>query len=365
MTVAPGLSVAGLHKVFGDQPVLRGLDLTVRAGSFTSVLGTSGSGKTTLLRILAGFERPDHGSVSIDGVLVDDGSRHVLPERRRLGYVSQDGSLFPHLTVEANVGFGLPRRERGGRRVAAMLETVDLAGLGQRYPHELSGGQQQRVALARALVLGARVVLLDEPFASLDAGLRSSVRAEVQAILRGTGTSAILVTHDQDEALSVSDEVAIIRDGMIAQAGRPREVYDHPIDIDLARFLGEANLVDGIADGDVVETGLGTLVLHGAPRHETVTVLVRPEQLEIGLVPDGAEASGRVIASRFHGHDEVVQIVTGVDSLPSPITARVRGGLELSPGAGVSVAVRGAVTAWSRSAPAGLGSPDRLLALHR
>jgi len=234
------VAVTGLHKAFGAHPVLSGLDLEVRAGSLTAILGPSGSGKTTLLRLLAGFERADAGAISIGDGLVDGPGVDVPPERRRIGYVPQEGSLFPHLTVAANVGFGLSARERRGGRVASMLELVGLGGLGRRYPHQLSGGQQQRVALARALTIEPAVVLLDEPFASLDAHLRASVRADVQEIFRRAGTTAVLVTHDQDEALSTADRVAALRDGKIAQCAPPEDLYRRPADPSLARFAGDA-----------------------------------------------------------------------------------------------------------------------------
>ncbi len=208
------LTITGLHKAFGSHPVLTGLDLDVPAGSFTAILGPSGSGKTTLLRLLAGFERADAGSIAIGDRVVDGpGAGYVPPERRQIGYVPQEGALFPHLSVAANVGFGLPARERRGARTDELLAAVGLTGMGGRYPHQLSGGQQQRVALARALAIRPEVVLLDEPFASLDAHMRASVRADVQRICRTAGTTAILVTHDQDEALSMADRIAVLRDG--------------------------------------------------------------------------------------------------------------------------------------------------------
>src|SRR5271166_5891539 len=245
------VAVTGLHKAFGAHPVLTGVDLEVPAGSLTAILGPSGSGKTTLLRLMAGFERLDAGTIGIGDVLVDGPSAYVAPERRRIGYVPQEGTLFPHLTVAGNVGFGLTGRERRGGKVDAMLETVGLAGFGRRYPHQLSGGLQQRVALARALAIEPEVVLLDEPFSSLDAGLRASVRADVHRVLRDAGTTALLVTHDQDEALSMADLVAVIRHGRIAQTGTPQELYEHPVDPAMAEFLGDANLITGSVDSTV------------------------------------------------------------------------------------------------------------------
>src|SRR3984885_2593469 len=209
------LVVTGLHKAFGDHPVLTGLDLEVPAGSLTAILGPSGSGKTTLLRVLAGFERGDAGTVTIGGSVVDGPDAHLAPQRRQIGYVPQEGSLFPHLTVAANVGFGLPPRQRKGPAIAELLDAVGLAGLGKRYPHELSGGQQQRVALARALAPRPNVILLDEPFSSLDAGLRASLRFDVMRILREQRATTVFVTHDQQEALSVADLAGVINGGPI------------------------------------------------------------------------------------------------------------------------------------------------------
>jgi len=279
------VTVTGLDKAFGAEPVLAGLDLEAPAGSLTAILGPSGSGKTTLLRLLAGFEHADAGTIGIGGVLVDGPGVYVPPERRRIGYVPQEGSLFPHLTVAANVGFGLPARQRRGGTVEALLETVGLEGFGRRYPHQLSGGQQQRVALARALAIEPAVVLLDEPFASLDAHLRATVRADVQEIFRRAGTTAVLVSHDQDEALSVADRVAVLLDGRIAQCAPPEDLYCRPADPRLASFAGDANLVEGVVSGSMVKTMFGCLPLDPAATIPgsagQVTVLIRPEQIDM------------------------------------------------------------------------------------
>ena len=248
------LAATDLHKAFGDQSVLTGIDLTVPEGSLTAILGPSGSGKTTLLRVLAGFERSDRGVITLGDRVVEDGRRYVPPEERGIGYVPQEGALFPHLTVEKNIAFGLSRHERRDGRIARLAEMVGLADFVDRYPHQLSGGQQQRVALARALAIEPEVVLLDEPFSSLDAGLRASVRADVQRVLRHAGTTALLVTHDQDEALSMADYVAVIRHGRIGQTGTPQELYEHPVDPAMAEFLGDANLINGSVDSAVAST---------------------------------------------------------------------------------------------------------------
>ncbi len=260
-------------------------------GSLTAILGPSGSGKTTLLRVVAGFERADRGTVTLGGVVVDDGRHLVPPDRRRIGYVPQEGALFPHLTVARNVTFGMDRGARRSGAADELLAMVGMAGLGRRYPHQLSGGQQQRVALARALAVRPRLVLLDEPFSSLDASLRASVRADVRDVLRRAGTTAVLVTHDQDEALSWADHVAIIRDGRIGQFDTPHDVYGRPVDPDLARFLGDANLLAGVADGRSVRTVMGVLpIADGAPAPApgaAMVVLVRPEQVELIAEPRG------------------------------------------------------------------------------
>jgi iron(III) transport system ATP-binding protein len=369
------LVVTGLHKAFGDHPVLTGLDLEVPAGSLTAILGPSGSGKTTLLRVLAGFERGDAGTVTIGGSVVDGPDVHLAPERRRIGYVPQEGSLFPHLTVAANIGFGLPARQRKGPAIAELLDAVGLAGLGKRYPHQLSGGQQQRVALARALAIQPKIVLLDEPFASLDAHLRASVRADVQALLAETGVTGILVTHDQDEALSTADWVAVLRDGRIVQCDAPQDLYDRPADADIARFIGDANLIEGVLGADTVDTMLGPLKVEpaclaapgpgngaapGAARPGPATVLVRPEQIELHTdhaaaqpptpgwpgVPGEHELSGRVVSYGYHGHDAVIHVRPEHDSAAPTIIVRTLGGPQLPPGSPVTLRARGPVRAW-------------------
>jgi iron(III) transport system ATP-binding protein len=365
------LAVTGLAKAFGQHQVLDGLDLDVPVGSLTAILGPSGSGKTTLLRILAGFERADAGTVRIGSVMADGPGTYLPPERRRIGYVPQEGSLFPHLTVAANVAFGLSRkdRHRGGRRAAELLDAVGLAGFAKRYPHQLSGGQQQRVALARALAIGPEVVLLDEPFASLDAHLRASVRADVQRLLTEAGATSVLVTHDQDEALSTADRVAVLRDGRIAQCAAPQQLYSSPVDADMARFIGEANLIPGQLNGSSVQTLFGKLpVTHADPAvatHCPATVLIRPEQVE--LLPGADELDGavaaRVTGYGYHGHDAVVTVTpdpvmgagaqAGQDPAAAPLIVRTLGGDALPLGAAVMLRARGPVLAWPDPPPAG------------
>ena len=240
------LRVSALAKSFGATPVLRGLDLLVAEGHLVAILGASGGGKTTLLRLLCGFEQADAGTIAIGGAVVDgvvDGRPvHVRSERRRVGYVAQDGALFPHLSVADNILFGLSRAGRRERaRAEALLELVGLpASYALRPPQALSGGEQQRVALARALAPRPRLVLLDEPFSALDAFLRAGTRRAVADALAQAGASALLVTHDQSEALSLGDRVGVLRDGRLVQVATPSELYRHPVDARLARFVGEA-----------------------------------------------------------------------------------------------------------------------------
>jgi iron(III) transport system ATP-binding protein len=344
-----GLDVVGLHKSFGAHPVLTGLDLSVSAGSFTAILGSSGSGKTTLLRLLAGFDRPDRGVVKIGERVVDAATIHVQPERRRIGYVPQEGGLFPHLTVAANVGFGLSRAARRAR-VSELLELVGLADLGRRYPHQLSGGQQQRVALARALAVEPDVVLLDEPFASLDAHMRASVREEVQRILQASATTTLLVTHDQDEALSLADHVAVLRDGKIAQHTTPQELYARPLDGRLAQFVGEANLIAGVLDGASVQTPLGKLpaLWHGEmpPTPCAVSVLIRPEQIDLHPADNETGFAGQIVRTGYHGHDAVLHVQVDQREALKHLLVRALGETQLSLGSAVKLNVRGPVLVW-------------------
>ncbi len=351
-----GLRAEDLHKAFGSHEVLDGVDLDVPAGSTLAILGPSGSGKTTLLRVLAGFERPERGVVVLGDEVVEGEGRHVPAERRGIGYVPQEGSLFPHLSVEGNVGFGLARTERR-RRVPELLEMVGLSEVAGRYPHQLSGGQQQRVAVARALAVTPCVVLLDEPFASLDAHLRASVRSDVHRVLEEAGTTTVLVTHDQDEALSTADVVAVLRGGRVAQVASPLELYRWPEDPEVARFVGEANLLAGQARGDVVETALGVLALERrpgeAPIHGEAAVLVRPEQVELDG-PGSPGPRGRVRATGYYGHDAVVYVAA--EGLASELVVRTLGDRRLEAGEEVGVSVRGAVRAWPAAHDAGVAA---------
>ena len=335
----------GVRKSFARTEALRGVDLDVTAGSLVAVLGPSGCGKTTLLRVIAGFERPEAGSVAVGDRMVSGPGVHVAPERRRVGIVPQEQALFPHLSVADNVAYGLGgvrgrRRAVPARaRVEAMLELTGLDGLGARMPHELSGGQQQRVALARALAPEPSVVLLDEPFAGLDAALRAGLRQEVAGILRAAATTALVVTHDQEEALAMADSVAVMRQGEIVQHAAPDDVYHRPADLWVASFVGGANILPGRALGSGrVTCALGNLSCAGGPDGGPVSVVVRPEQ--ITLSPVQGNGSAVVEQREYFGHDALVWI-----ALPdgTRVLARTAIHQDLHPRARVSVGCQGEV----------------------
>jgi iron(III) transport system ATP-binding protein len=289
------LDVAGLCMSHSGQPVLGGVDLAAPKGTIMAVLGASGCGKTTLLRLIAGFEAATAGRIVMDGRVLEAPGQHVPAERRHIGYVPQEGTLFPHLSVADNVGFGLDRAARRSGRVAEALALTGLTGLERRYPHQISGGQQQRTALARALAPHPALILLDEPFAALDMALRRSVCAEVVAVLRQTGATAILVTHDPQEAFASADLVAVMRDGLVVQCAEPATLYRRPVDAAVAQLTGAAILLDGVVRDGRVDTVLGSLAMQcGAPRHGPVQVMLRPEQ----IVP---AAAGEGVAARTHG----------------------------------------------------------------
>ena len=300
------VSLRGVSKSFGALQAVREVSLEIERGELMAVLGPSGCGKTTLLRTIAGFERPDAGSVVVGDEVVAGSGRFVPPERRRIGMVFQDDALFPHLTVEANIAFGLSRRPREEREelTRRTLELVGLQHKTGRPPHELSGGERQRVALARALAPEPEVVLLDEPFSSLDATLRADLRREVELILRDAEATALLVTHDQEEALSLADRLAVMREGRIVQVGAPEEVYGRPASRWAAQFVGEVNVLAGVAREGGVETELGRFDLR-APATGTVHVAVRPEQLELTARHDG---NAEVVAREFRGHDVLYRL---------------------------------------------------------
>jgi iron(III) transport system ATP-binding protein len=293
------IRLTGVTRRFGDVAAVHDASLCVERGELVALLGPSGCGKTTLLRLVAGFERPDAGSIEVAGTTVAGPGTWVAPERRRVGMVFQDYALFPHLTVAENVGFGLPRRERRSR-VPDVLRLVGLGELDRRYPHELSGGQQQRVALARTLAPRPELVLLDEPWSNIDPHLRESMRDELSGILRGTGVTVVLVTHDREEAFSLADRIVLMRSGAIVQDGSPEALYLSPTDRWSAQFVGTGNFVEGRVEGSVVETPLGRFPATGANGARSVVALVRPELVGLDVDPAG---TAEVVERQFRGHD--------------------------------------------------------------
>ena len=337
-----GIVVDAVSVALGGAPVLRGASIAAEPGRTLAILGPSGCGKTTLLRVLAGLQRLDSGRVVLGGTLMSGPAErrngtarngassrngtsgagassigsppqmvHVAADKRGVGMVFQDWSLFPHLTVAANVAFGLPRSQRprtwvlprpAASRVHDLLDLVGIGELAARLPGSLSGGQQQRVALARALAPQPSVLLLDEPFSSLDTTLRVEVRAEVAALLRELEVTCVFVTHDQDEAFVLGDEVAVMRDGEVIQQAAPAVLYEQPADRWLAGFVGEADTVCGHADGDIAHTALGPMRLR-SPAAGPVDVLVRPEELAL------TEGDSAVVDHiEFFGHDTLYYI---------------------------------------------------------
>lgn len=317
--MSASVALRGLGKRFGAVQAVRDLDLDVPAGDITALLGPSGCGKTTTLRMVAGFERPDAGTVSIGGTTVagPGAGAWVPPERRQIGMVFQHLALFPHLDVAGNVAYGLRGLDRRDRqaRVEELLALVGLAGYERRYPDQLSGGQAQRVALARALAPRPMVVLLDEPFSSLDVSLRGELRTEVRRILKAEGVTALLVTHDQDEALSLGDQVAVMLNGHLAQAGRPEAVYRKPATPEVAAFLGDANLVAGEVRGGTLHTEFGPMQVADTV-DGTCWGLVRPEDLDLVADPDAAAA---VLDVEYYGHDQLITV-----ALPSGVEIKAR-----------------------------------------
>jgi iron(III) transport system ATP-binding protein len=346
------LSIADLSVELGGQPILKGVSLEVAEGELAVIVGPSGCGKSTLLRAVAGLTHPTAGRIQVAGTVLSDGASFVRPERRRIGWVPQAASLFPHLTVAENVAFGLGRTGHRATRAAAndlsreLLMLTGLSDLAARYPDQLSGGQAQRVALARALAAGPDLLLLDEPFAALDPQLRAELREELGAMLHRLGVTAVLVTHDQAEALLVADSVVVMRDGTIAQQGSPVEVYRTPASAWVADFLGEANFVEGFAVDGFASTLLGPIAVQTDAAHDVI-VMLRPEQLQLG--PDGVRA--HVTRVRYGGHDAIVELVTG-DA--HTLLARVAAAQIPSLGDATGVQVVGAGVAYPRGSAQGM-----------
>ena len=310
------LVLENVTKDFGSQSVLKGINLSVAKGGTTAIVGPSGSGKTTLLRLIAGFEHPGTGTISLNGIPVAGDGDWTPAHKRHVGYVAQDGALFPHLTVGRNIAFGLsPSKLDGGRRavaarVAELLEMVSLdPGMAKRRPHQLSGGQQQRVALARAMAREPELMLLDEPFSALDAGLRVATRRAVAKVLNEAGVTTILVTHDQAEALSFADQVAVMRGGRLAQIGNPFVVYTRPADRATAEFLGDAVILDAWLEGSLATCSLGGIPVRRPPAQGRVQLMLRPEQIRIA---EDGPIRGIVMDTDYFGPETTVRLKLAV-----------------------------------------------------
>ena len=344
------LHLDGVTRSFGPVVAVDRVELSVPQSSITAVLGPSGCGKTTLLRLIAGFLEPESGTIRFGDKVVAGAGRALPPQARRVGYVPQEGALFPHLDVGANISFGLARSQRRAAqnqsaRVTEMLDLVELpASYAGRYPHELSGGQQQRVALARALAPNPTVVLLDEPFSSLDASLRTSTGQAVVRALHAASATAVLVTHDQDEALSLADQVAVMRAGRLVQADAPYTLYRSPVDADVARFVGGATTLPAHVSAGVASCVLGDLPLAGACPDGAAEVLVRPEQVRLDGAATGAVVEARVTEVSFYGHDAACRLDLQPDG-PS-LVARLIGLEAPAIGSIVKVGVAGGVVAF-------------------
>jgi len=308
-----------LEKSYGNEVVLTDFNLDVWKGSIFGILGVSGSGKTTALRLLAGFENPDSGIIEMYDKIVYDEGTNIPPEERNIGMVFQDYALFPHLNVEKNIGFGLTSKEISKGRLEEVIEMCNLKKYRNKFPQDISGGQQQRVALARALAPKPDVVLLDEPFTSLDAHMARDLRDEVVSLLRETETTAIIVTHDQEEALSVCDIVSVLEEGQVMQSATPQEIYLNPVSQNVANSVGDRNILKGFSKNGRVETALGTFV---SAYEGALDVSIRPECIELSLDSKGAYVVKECI---FYGHDQVVSFENSAGqifrsrSLPSTI----------------------------------------------
>lgn len=334
------LSLFGVSKRYGAVTALDRATLSIEPGTLTAIVGASGSGKTTLLRLIAGFEMPDEGSIMFDDLQIAGPLRVVPAHKRGIGLVAQEGALFPHLSVSGNVGFGMKSRSDHAA-VDALLEAVELEpAIRTRMPHELSGGQQQRVALARALARRPKLLLLDEPFSALDASLRESVRAHVREALERSRATALIVTHDQDEALSVADTVAVLDDGLVQMHDSPEAVYRRPSGLGVARFVGHVVELPAQVIRAVASTALGPMAVdHDSDHPANGVVMLRPEQLRL-LPADAVDGTpGEVVGGDYFGHDALVRVRVGSGADLVEVQVRTLGDLP-GPGA-VRIAVSG------------------------
>jgi iron(III) transport system ATP-binding protein len=337
--VSAFLSCRDLVKRFGITEAVSGADLDVEQGHVLALLGPSGCGKTTLLRLIAGFETPDAGEIELEGRLLNAKGTFVPPERRKVAMVFQDFALFPHLNVSANVAFGLPKGADKRKRVDELLTLVGLRGLEARLPHELSGGQQQRVALARALAPEPALILLDEPFSNLDPSIRARVREEVKQLIHSIGITAVFVTHDQEEALSVAEDVAVMMEGRVVQSGTPTEIYTRPASKAVGGFVGNANFLRGEVTDSIVECELGRLKVDAA-FEGLADVMIRAESL--GVSEEGG-TPGEVVNVEYFGHDQMVEVRLASGTL---LQIRLLAAPQLPLGQSVGVVVKGDVFAF-------------------
>ncbi len=314
----PRLEIQGLTRRFGGREVVSDVSLRIEAGQVSCLLGPSGCGKSTTLRLIAGVDWPDAGTIRVDGRPIVEGTARVPPETRGIGLMFQDFALFPHLSVAENVGFGLPRRSAGREaRVDELLGTVGMTRHRRKYPHELSGGEQQRVALARALAPRPKIMLMDEPFSGLDDRLRDDIRDETLAVLKAEGTAVLLVTHEPTEAMRMADEILLMRDGRIVQAGAPYTIYNNPVDLEAAAFFSDLNVIRGRVEGALTATPFGPFLAPGVPDGTEVDIAIRPQHLVIdfdraGRGPlstptHGEAARGVVERARFMGSGSLVE----------------------------------------------------------
>lgn len=341
------LELSSISKSFAGTRVLENLNLTVAAGSRTAIVGPSGSGKTTLLRILAGFETPDSGRIVMQGRTLFAQGTFIPAHLRGVGYVPQEGALFPHLNVADNIAWGLDgSRQEKSQQVAALMERVSLdSQLANHWPHEISGGQQQRVALARALAQRPALMLLDEPFSALDTGLRAATRKATADLLAQAGVASILVTHDQNEALSFASQVAVMRQGRFAQVGTPYEVYSHPVDEETALFLGDALVLPAELRGGRARCAIGELLTDNPQAVGKGRVMLRPEQLVISPCPaDGQPLTVRDVD--FSGH--LSTLTLAMPGQKEPLIVKTVSQPLWRPGAAVRIEVVGEARVFAR-----------------